>query len=62
VGYYGFIVKRMYVDEPPSTQKVQEPAGFALLLLAASTIIIITGIYPAPIYDLTQKAVLTITP
>jgi NADH-quinone oxidoreductase subunit N len=62
VGYYGFIVKRMYVDEPPSTQKVQEPAGFALLLLAASTIIIITGIYPAPIYDLTQKAVLTFTP
>ena len=62
LGYYGLIVKRMYVDEPSSTQKVHEPAGFALLLLAASMVVIITGIYPAPIYDLTQKAVLAFAP
>jgi len=53
LGYYGLIVKRMYVDEP---------VGFALLLLAASMVVIITGIYPAPIYDLTQKAVLAFAP
>ncbi|MCS4537451.1 MAG: NADH-quinone oxidoreductase subunit N [Thaumarchaeota archaeon] len=62
LGYYGLIVKRMYVDEPSSTQKVHEPVGFALLLLAASMVVIITGIYPAPIYDLTQKAVLAFVP
>ncbi|HEY4672627.1 MAG TPA: NADH-quinone oxidoreductase subunit N [Nitrososphaerales archaeon] len=62
LGYYGLIVKRMYVDEPLSTQKVHEPVGFALLLLAASMVVIITGIYPAPIYDLTQKAVLAFAP
>jgi len=62
LGYYGLIVKRIYVDEPSSKEKVHEPAGFALLLLAASIIVIITGIYPAPIYDLTQKAVLAFTP
>jgi len=62
LGYYGLIVKRMYVDEPSSTQKVHEPVGFALLLLAASMVVIITGIYPAPIYDLTQKAVLAFAP
>ena len=62
LGYYGLIVKRMYLDEPSSTQKVHEPAGFALLLLAASMVVIITGIYPAPIYDLTQKAVLAFAP
>lgn len=62
LGYYGLIIKRMYVDEPSATEQAKEPAGFAMLLLAAAMVIILTGIYPAPIYDLAQKAVLAFAP
>lgn len=62
LGYYGLIIKRMYVDEPSETIQVREPEGFTILLLAAAAVIILTGIYPAPVYDLAQRAVLAFAP
>lgn len=58
LGYYGLIIKRMYIDEPSEAVQVREPLGFGMLLLGVSAVIIITGIYPAPVYDVVRKAVL----
>ncbi len=57
VGYYGWIIKRMYVDRPEAPSKgVKEPMAplIAILILAALTVIV--GIFYPQFYDLMVKA------
>jgi NADH-quinone oxidoreductase subunit N len=49
MAYYGWIVKRMYFDEPPSTARLKEPAPLIAVLIAATVIIVVVGLYPGPV-------------
>lgn len=58
LGYYAWIIKRMYIDEGSGeTSKIPEPVAFTSVLLAIMVIIIATGVYPAPIYEFARLAV-----
>jgi len=63
LGYYAWVIKRMYIDEPISSLeqgKIEEPPIISGVLLAATAIIIVVGIYPSLIYDLAKAAVLAL--
>jgi len=49
MAYYGWVVKRMYFDEPPSTERLKEPPTLVAVLVATTVIIIVVGLYPGPI-------------
>jgi len=63
LGYYAWVIKRMYIDEPIGSMvqgKIEEPRVISAVLLAATAIIIAVGIYPSIIYDLAKAAVLAL--
>lgn len=60
LGYYAWIIKRMYLDEPEVKSKLHESPVFSIVLIIIAIIIIITGLYPAPIYEFARLAVSTI--
>ena len=49
MAYYGWVVKRMYFDEPPLPGRLAEPRLLVAVLLVSTAIIIIVGLYPGPI-------------
>jgi NADH-quinone oxidoreductase subunit N len=49
MAYYGWVVKRMYFDEPSSTERLKEPAYLTAVLVASTVIIIVVGLYPGPV-------------
>ena len=59
LGYYGWFIKRFYIDDPDLTNKtkIYEKSSFLIPLLIAVIIIVITGLFPSIIYDFALKAV-----
>jgi len=51
MAYYGWIVKRMYFDEPPVFERLSEPRSLVGVLVASSIVIVVVGLYPGPILD-----------
>jgi NADH-quinone oxidoreductase subunit N len=49
MAYYGWVVKRMYFDEPTSTERLKEPAYLIAVLVASTVIIVVVGLYPGPV-------------
>jgi len=49
MAYYGWVVKRMYFDEPSSPGRLKEPAPLVAVLIASTVIIILVGLYPGPV-------------
>jgi len=49
MAYYGWVVKRMYFDEPASPGKLNEPRTLLVVLVACAIIAVVVGIYPGPI-------------
>ena len=49
MAYYGWVVKRMYFDEPSVLERLQEPRSLIAVLIACTIIIIVVGLYPGPI-------------
>jgi NADH-quinone oxidoreductase subunit N len=54
LGYYGWIVKRMYFDEAPTGTPAPENLAFVLPLIAVTILIVVTGVFPQPILALTR--------
>ncbi|MFX0168332.1 MAG: NADH-quinone oxidoreductase subunit N [Candidatus Hodarchaeota archaeon] len=48
LGYYSWIIKRMYLDEPTFSARVIEPRGILVALVIAGALILMIGIYPTP--------------
>jgi len=46
LGYYAWIVKRMYIDEPESSEKVREPFWFVVVFAVLVGLIIGIGLFP----------------
>jgi F420H2 dehydrogenase subunit N len=56
MGYYGWLIKRMYFDEPSGSTRLQEPRGYLVVLWTATILTIIIGLYPQPWINLSQSA------
>jgi len=55
MAYYGWVVKRMYFDEPTTSGRLREPTSLVAVLLASTVIIVVVGIYPGPILNYLLK-------
>lgn len=49
MAYYGWVVKRMYFDEAANTGRLSEPSLLVGVLVAATIMIVLAGVYPEPI-------------
>jgi NADH-quinone oxidoreductase subunit N len=49
MAYYGWVVKRMYFDEPTTAGRLKEPTSLVAVLVACTAVIIVLGLYPGPI-------------
>jgi NADH-quinone oxidoreductase subunit N len=58
MGYYGWVIKRMYMDEPDGeATHAQEPTSLVLVLGVLIALIVAFGIFPGPIISFAQSAV-----
>ncbi len=56
LAYYGWIVKRMYFDDAGgSSTRLQESPSFIFASTFAAFLIVLTGVLPEPILDLTRR-------
>ena len=55
MSYYGWIIKRMYFDDPTDTSKFSEPAAYTSVMWMATALVFIIGIYPDPWIRLVQN-------
>jgi NADH-quinone oxidoreductase subunit N len=51
MAYYGWIVKRMYFDDPPVADRLSEPKVLVGVLVVCAVLIVILGIYPGPVLN-----------
>jgi len=51
MAYYGWVVKRMYFDEPNTVGRLKEPPALVAVLIACTAIIVVVGLYPGPIIN-----------
>lgn len=56
MGYYGWLIKRMYMDEPESAEKVKEPFLFVLVFAVMVGLIIGIGLFPQPVINFASSA------
>jgi len=55
LAYYGWVIKRMYLDDAPDMARLREPRLFVGVLALSAAIIILIGVYPEPIFSLTTR-------
>ena len=51
MAYYGWVVKRMYFDDPPVEERLSEPPLLVAVLVATTIIIVLVGLFPQPILN-----------
>ncbi len=56
MSYYGWVIKRMYFDEPADQSRIPEPRVYMAVLWAATILIFAIGLYPDPWIRLAQSA------
>ncbi|HKI76701.1 MAG TPA: NADH-quinone oxidoreductase subunit N [Candidatus Bathyarchaeia archaeon] len=54
MSYYGWIIKRMYFDDPADSSKIYEPKAYTSVMWIATVLVFIIGIYPDPWIRLVQ--------
>jgi NADH:ubiquinone oxidoreductase subunit 2 (subunit N) len=62
MAYYGWVVKRMYFDDPPIVEKLSEPRTLVGVLVVCSIIIVVLGLYPGPVLDYLFKVAAYLMP
>jgi len=56
LGYYAWIIKRMYMDEGESTDRVKEPFWFVLIFAVMVGLIIGIGLFPQQVINFASNA------
>jgi F420H2 dehydrogenase subunit N len=56
MSYYGWVIKRMYFDDPADSSRIHEPRAYMTVLWIATALVFIIGIYPDPWIRLVQNA------
>jgi proton-translocating NADH-quinone oxidoreductase chain N len=62
LGYYAWVIKRLYIDEPESAERVREPLAFVIVFAVAVGLIIGLGLFPQIVIDFASRAVPNIFP
>ena len=58
MGYYGWVIKRMYLDEPDGeTIRIMEPTSFVLVLGVLAALIVSFGLFPGAVISFARSAV-----
>ena len=57
LGYYAWIIKRMYMDQGESTERVKEPFWFVLIFAILVGLIIGIGLFPQQVVSFVSNAV-----
>lgn len=57
LGYYAWIIKKMYMEEGSDMTRVKEPKAMSVVLIFAIIFMVGFGIWYAPVLDLASKAV-----
>jgi formate hydrogenlyase subunit 3/multisubunit Na+/H+ antiporter MnhD subunit len=57
LGYYAWIIRKMYMEEAPDMSKVKEPRAMVAVLTFAMIFIVGFGVWHAPILEFASKAV-----
>jgi F420H2 dehydrogenase subunit N len=57
LGYYAWIIKKMYMEEGPNMGKVREPRAISAVLIFAMIFMVGFGIWHAPVLEFASKAV-----
>ena len=60
LAYYAWIIKRMYIDEPKDFNVTKEPISCVFILIIASVLVIVTGIFSAPILEFIMASIQTL--
>jgi len=61
MGYYGWVIKRMYLDDGESEAPVDEPVSFVVVLGVLVALTVAFGLFPGPIISFAQHAVPALT-
>ncbi len=56
MSYYGWLIKRMYFDDPSDASRISEPKAYTSVMWVATALVFIIGIYPDPWIRLVQNA------
>lgn len=62
LGYYAWIIKRLYIDESESAEKVNEPYAFIIVFAVAVSLIIGLGLFPQIVINFASSAIPNIFP
>lgn len=54
VSYYGWVIKRMYFDDPVDNTRLVEPRAYTSVLWVATGLVFIIGIFPGPWISMVQ--------
>ncbi len=55
ISYYGWLIKRMYFDDPADPSRIPEPKAYTSVLWFATSLVFIIGLYPDPWIRLAQS-------
>jgi F420H2 dehydrogenase subunit N len=62
MSYYGWLIKRMYFDDPADSSRINEPWAYTSVMWMATALVFIIGIYPDPWIRLVQNAAASLLP
>jgi proton-translocating NADH-quinone oxidoreductase chain N len=62
MAYYGWVVKRMYFDDPPVAERLSEPNVLVGVLVVSTILIVVLGIYPGPVLNYLFKVANSLMP
>jgi NADH-quinone oxidoreductase subunit N len=57
LGYYAWIMRKMYMEESPDMSRVKEPKAMVAVLVFAAVFMVGFGIWHAPLIDFASQAV-----
>ncbi len=62
MSYYGWLIKRMYFDDPADSSRIAEPRAYTSVMWMATALVFIIGLYPDPWIRLVQGAAASLVP
>jgi NADH-quinone oxidoreductase subunit N len=62
LGFYAWVIKRMYLDEPEINGRVKEPLAYLVVFAVAVGLIIGIGLFPQPVINFASSSVRNIVP
>src|SRR5439155_1156146 len=62
MSYYGWLIKRMYFDDPADSSRIKEPRAYTSVMWMATALVFIIGLYPDPWIRLVQGSAASLVP